>query len=223
MRLRPEIKNFTDSFAGQLGQQAAARPTFLGRAFTNTLDANGFGKVLGLARDLLINIPGKIIGSVAKWTFIGSAGASAAVGVGSAAVGVGAVAGTAHVAKQPIAGALHIGAGVVRSARRHPVVTGVLAAGTGLYALTSWLTGRAARSTQTSLMADAADAADAQVEAMVAAQAVESPQIYKNVVSHAAVDQRLAADRAAGVAPAGQVAAINAARQQVPAPEAARA
>jgi len=60
--------------------------------------------------------------------------------------------------------------------------------------------------------------ADAQTQAM----ATQTQGMYTNSASQADVDARIAADVASGVAPAGQAAAVSA-RQQVAAPEVARA
>ncbi len=104
------------------------------------------------------------------------------------------------VARWPVA----MASGAFKYAPKLSALTTIVA-GVGL--ATSALRGRAEKRTQQ----------DIQEGAMSAPQPT-----YMNSASQADVDARIAADRAAGIAPESQTAAVNAAREQVQAPETAQ-
>ena len=151
----------------------------------HTRNAQGAGKVFGFAADVLL-APFKaswaIIKPVAKVSAVATVAVPAAGGVAVAATGAAAGVAAGHgavaIAKQPIAGVMKIGAGIVTGLRRHKIAAGVIALGAAGASLLGWSNARAAANTQEELMAQAAAA---QNDVINAAQG--NTVSYKNSVT----------------------------------------
>lgn len=205
--VRSAAENLKAAFSQPLTESTAR--SGMKSLLRHTLEAETvLGKVGGVVVDALKFIPRVGIGAtkvVGKVAFGASAVTAVAVG-----------AGTVYVAKQPIAGALNLAAGAVRGVRRHPMISGAVALGGALYALSGWLSGRAAQATEQDLMAQAMAAQ--QQAAMVPPSPAYGLQPGE---FEAQVAPRLRGG--AEAASTGHAAAVTAARAQAPTPETAAA
>jgi hypothetical protein len=154
---------------------------------------NDANRFAGTARDL---------GTNAAKAFETLGGAGQGAGSGIVKVLLWPVRAVVTVARWPVA--------MANGAFKHyPKLSAATTAVAGIGLAASALRGRAEKRTQQEFQDNLATA--------------QAPQpSYMNSASQAEVDARIAADRSAGVAPASQAAAVNAAREQVQAPEAAR-